>query len=483
MIAGCMLSFLSEGHTQEKNIHIQGTVFLDKNGNGILDKCEKGVNHILLSNGKDVVKADKKGRFTLNATAGQSVFPILPSGYGFSNAGQSIGNANYSYLDPDKVSETALTLNFALRTETQSRNFSIGAIGDVQVDNEEELEFAAKSVIRELAQRNDLAFNMVLGDLVNDNMKLMPAFKDLLQGVPTTSWTMVGNHDRNTESEEVMDNVFNRNFGADTYAFNYAGVHFIVLNNVYATGKKSYEGRVSEDQLEFLKNDLAQVKKGTTVVLSQHIPMAHTRNKKEVLGLLAGFDKVLFLSGHTHTVNRYFFDSIQYHELGAGATCGNWWRGEKNAEGIPDALMQCGAPRGYFVVSFDKDGDYEFKYKAVGEDAAKQVRLYVDDGKLVANVYGGSDSTTVRLNVDNSGWQDMIQVRRVDPWVDQLVDMYKSKVYPTQGNTRNPLGKRESSHVWEMTVPIAATSTLRRVELRAEDSYGFKVSEVFFMKL
>lgn len=36
------------------------------------------------------------------------------------------------------------------------------------------------------------------------------------------------------------------------------------------------------------------------------------------------------------------------HELVTGASCGFWWVGEKDWEGIPSALMQCGTPRNYF---------------------------------------------------------------------------------------------------------------------------------------
>ncbi|NGM65119.1 metallophosphoesterase family protein [Sphingobacterium sp. SGR-19] len=72
------------------------------------------------------------------------------------------------------------------------------------------------------------------------------------QTLPASSWTLVGNHDRNTANTAHMEDHFNQHFGASTYAFNYGGVHFIVLNNVFSTGKRSYEGRVSDDQLQLM---------------------------------------------------------------------------------------------------------------------------------------------------------------------------------------------------------------------------------------
>src|SRR3712207_8265829 len=44
------------------------------------------------------------------------------------------------------------------------------------------------------------------------------------------------------------------------------------------------------------------------------------------------------------------FRSVRVHELGTGASCGFWWVGEKDWQGVPAALQQGGAPRNYFVM-------------------------------------------------------------------------------------------------------------------------------------
>lgn len=462
---------------------IRGQVFLDKNENQTRDKGERGIRQVWVSNGADMVQTDRKGYYSITAKPGQSIFPILPSDYTTSTkqAAQR-GNAAFYYLDP-QLADLPTEVNFALKAEKQAETFRIGAIGDVQVDNQEEFSYAARSILQELSQREDLAFNIILGDLVNNNMDLLAPLKSAFAGLPMPSWTLMGNHDRNVDHAGSMDDVFNRNFGADTYAFNYAQVHFIILNNIYATGRRSYEGRISEDQLEFLKNDLQQIDKETTVVISQHIPMAQTRNKAEVLALLEGFKQVLFLSGHTHQIHRYSYENKAIHELGAGATCGTWWRGEKNAAGIPDALMQDGSPRGYFVVEFNQ-GDYRFRYKGVGLDAHKQMALYTDSTKrkVIVNVYGGSAQTQVHMQIDSLDDITLERRRQVDPRVVQLVKRYKEKIYPTPGSTRIPLGNRPSSHIWEAMLPESLKPGMHKVIIRAEDAYGYQVSQVFFLE-
>src|SRR5690606_6041997 len=158
-----------------------------------------------------------------------------------------------------------------------------------------ELNYAGKSIFRELASRPDIAFHLILGDLVNDKTNLLGPFKNMLQALPSPSWTVLGNHDRNIDNTQYLDDHFNQEFGASTYAFNYGGVHFIVLNNVFSTGKRSYEGRISEDQLQFLANDLKNVSPNTQIVLCQHIPMRYTHNRTEVLSLLEPYANVLIL--------------------------------------------------------------------------------------------------------------------------------------------------------------------------------------------
>lgn len=36
----------------------------------------------------------------------------------------------------------------------------------------------------------------ILGDLVNNNLNLFPAIKQMMELLPIQSWTVIGNHDR-----------------------------------------------------------------------------------------------------------------------------------------------------------------------------------------------------------------------------------------------------------------------------------------------
>ncbi len=463
--------------SQQSETWLQGKVFHDKNQNKAFDHGEKGLKRVAVSNGKDIVYTDSKGYFRISVTIGQSVFPIIPNGYTFArNIGEQVNNAFFLYLEPRETWSSPQEYNFGLVPEKQSSFFRVGAIGDIQVGDADEMNYAGKSIFRELAGRKDIAFHLILGDLVNDQMNLLMPFKDMLNTLPSPSWTLVGNHDRNTENTEYLDDHFNRQFGASTYAFYYSGVHFIVFNNVFSTGKRSYEGRLTNDQLEFLANDLKDIPSNTPIVICQHIPMRYTRNRTEALTVLERFANVLILSGHTHQVGRHFYNEGRVQELVTGAPSGNWWTGEINAQGIPEALMQCGSPRNYFTVDFNKQ-HYTLHYKGIGLDENKQMDLSLNGDTLITNLYGASDSTAVLLQIDEGEWVTMKQAKRPAESVLRLIENNKQKRFPASGKKINPLRKRPSSHIWQ-TIIAPLSPGAHQMRVKASDRFGYAVENV-----
>jgi calcineurin-like phosphoesterase family protein len=466
----------------QQSIWVEGTVFHDKNKNQALDRGERGLKRVAVSNGKDIVYTDNKGYFQIQATIGQSVFPIIPTGYRLSRKdNKQVNNSTFLYLDSKASANSSQRRDFGLVVDKQSTTFQIGAIGDIQVGDADEMNYAGKTIFRELASRPDIVFHLILGDLVNDKTNLLAPFKDMLHALPSPSWTVLGNHDRNTDNTKYLDDHFNEEFGASTYAFNYGGIHFIVLNNVFSTGKRSYEGRISDDQLQFLANDLKNIPTNTQIVLCQHIPMRYTRNQTEALSLLEPFSNVLILSGHTHQVSRHFYNQGRVQELVTGAPSGSWWTGEMNTQGIPNALMQGGSPRNYFTIDFDKK-NYSIHFKGIGLDKDQQMDLTFVGDTLVANLYGASDSTRVQLQVNGTNWIDMDHVRRPAETVLRLIEHNTAKRFPASGKRITPLRKRISPHIWQTVIPTLSSGA-HQVRIKASDRFGYAVEamETFFV--
>lgn len=457
----------------QQSIPVKGIVFLDKNKNQKYDSGEKAIRNVYISNGRDIVKTNSRGAYEIELLQGEAIFPILPNGYTLSmEQDEKVNNSLFFYPNKDTAISPVLKCDFGLVKEVQPRSFQIGAIGDVQVGDSTELNYAGKSIFRELASREDLAFHVFLGDLVNDDPELFKPFKRMLQALPTPSWTVLGNHDRSFDKDSLLYHRYQEVFGSDSYAFNYGGVHFIVLNNVYPTGQRSYEGRVSDIQLDFLKNTLKTVSHNTQIVVCQHIPLRHTRNRDAILHLLNDFKSTLVLSGHTHQVGRHFYNNGRVQEIITGAPSGSWWTGEVDHQGIPNALMQCGSPRNYFTISFDKES-YSIHYKAIGLDTDQQMDMSFVRDTLIANIYGASDSTQVELRLNMGPWQSMEHEDRPAPTVLKLIELNKSKRFPASGQRITPLRRRNSPHIWQLPTDISPGTHI--IQIRAFDRFGYSI--------
>jgi len=470
---------------------VSGTVFDDGNRNGIRDASEKGLRNVPVSNGDSIVLTDSKGNYRFQTEPGNSVFPILPSGYALSSSKSMVQNAGFFYLASGGFPSDGVTVNFGLKKIPVLSSFRMAAVGDMQVDNAQEIQYTSQTLMPDLMGRGDLDFCLFLGDLVNDKPELLSAAKGMLSQIPFPSWTVLGNHDRKTKTEDRQDASYNEYFGASSYAFNYGGVHFLILNNVFSQGKAGYEGRLSEKQLTFAANDLRLVPKNSRVVMAMHIPLAYTENKEELLNLLKGYDRVLVLSAHMHTVGRFFHPTTgkPIPELSAGATCGGWWTGERDANGNPSGLMQCGSPRNYFMLDFQKDS-YTLTFKGVGLDEHTQMDIWVNGqdtldahvdalaelplNTVVANVFGGSDSTLVSIQVDGGQPFRMEKSRMVSPNVSRIYALSREKVYPTAYSRRAALRKQPSYHVWKALLPGNLTPGIHTIRISAKDHFGFE---------
>ena len=80
--------------------------------------------------------------------------------------------------------------------EAQSHgHLKVAFVGDPQVDDSVELGYARNSIYKELRQREDIDFAIILGDLVNDSMDLMGPSKESLDSLPYPWFLIPGNHD------------------------------------------------------------------------------------------------------------------------------------------------------------------------------------------------------------------------------------------------------------------------------------------------
>src|SRR5690606_22915146 len=148
--------------------------------------------------------------------------------------------------------------------------------------------------------------------------------------------------------------------------------------------------------------------------------------------------------------------------------------GEFNDQGIPDAMMQCGSPRNYFVIHVDKKG-FRFDFKGIGLDSNQQMQITRIADTLVANIFAGSAETTVEYSLNGVEWFGMEKVRMPAPAVLRLIELNSAKKLPALGKRITPLRKRDSPHIWQSKLPKLPKGVIN-LQIRARDSFGFHVN-------
>lgn len=357
--------------------------------------------------------------------------------------------------------------------KARGRVLRVALVGDPQVDNETEMGYAGKSVYKDLANRKDIDIAVFLGDLVNDNMTLLPESVRVIDSLPYPCFMVPGNHDRDVRGDRPMPFVRNlmtwrKVVGYVDTSFVRSNVRFILMNNVRHSdsGMTDYVGGFTGTQKHWLDSVL-NVGAPALTVLATHIPFSQMKGRDSVMALVPEATRMLYVSGHTHYVSRD--DSVP--ELIVGATCGSWWRGVKDTDGIPYALQSCGSPRGYFIADFHRDGRYDLSYKCVGRPASEQLSAWaIPVGsdtcsyRLCVNVFGGSTDGIVRVRVPRRGrgvcGKSYLCERSnaTAPEVEKVIrfNASLSREYRRTHRTEFiPLRRKPSPHIWKTTTTFS----------------------------
>ena len=406
---------------------VQGTVFDDVNRNGRFDLGESGVAGVKVSNGREVTKTDADGRYSLPVRPDMSVFVIQPSGWQVPTDSNFI--PQFAYQHKPAGSPKALrygglgptgplpaAINFPLAPIGVGDEFNCAILGDVQVTSNMEVGYARDTIARELKDRADRpACIFALGDLVGDDLGLIPRLANVLGSAGIPQWWVPGNHDYDSDADSDADSsdTWRSQYGPATYAFELGKVLFIGLDNViypcgvvdyekFARGfcgedpRKTYNGRFTEDQMSFIKNLVGATDPGKLIVLGHHIPLVgfdnreqwqhQTDNAAHLYDILKGRE-VLDLSGHSHTLENLSpgdsfegwkeavgVERIPFRHVIAGAVAGDWWGGDFDISGVPASIQGDGSPRGYVDMNVRGNG-YTLNYRATGQPYDKAMWL------------------------------------------------------------------------------------------------------------
>lgn len=522
MIAGAGASAvaLSLRPTQAASAALaRGVVFEDSRGDGIRRKGDRGIGGVMVSNGRDVALTAADGSWQLPVVAGDSVFVIKPAHWMTPLGPGGVPRFSYLHHPHGTPRELALahpgvaptgplpsSIDFGLQRRDEDRRFDALLVTDTQPENAAELNYFRDDIITGVMGRG-AAFGINHGDVMFDNLSLLPRYLDIL-GTTGIAWHHCpGNHDMNSEaaSDELSRETWKRVFGARHYAFQHGEATFIVLDNVHYFGHDpgmprsgEYQGLIGERQLAFVRNVLAHVPADQLVVLSMHIPLVsfqdpastrdNTVDRAALLRLLAGRRHAVSFSGHMHTTEHHYLghehgfagpDAHHHHVLTAAS--GGWWSGPRDRRGIPTADSPDGSPNGFHILSVD-GRDYATRFVPAAEKASGQLRVLAGGqalrlagatgtGKagrsadLVVNVFDGGPRTRVTFEIGTGSALPMQRTDMRDPFIVEIFEREAA-------HRKSWVEAVRSSHLWSAALPAGLPPGAHPVIVRAIDEYG-----------
>lgn len=503
-----VLSLVPFGLARTEEI-VTGTVFEDKNQNGVHDAGEPGIADVSVSNQIDVVKTNQKGKYVLPIDGATIIFITKPPGYEvplnehnlpqFYYIHQPSGSPRglkFQGIEPTGALPTAI--NFPLKkTEIRTR-FKAIISGDPQPRNEMEVNYFRDDIVTQMIGK-DAEFYLALGDLADNNLSTYEQYSRAVAQIGVPAFHVPGNADLNarTDSDDFSLETYRRIFGPPNYSFEYGKVHFVVLDNVEYFGwdsgknqKGSYRGYLSQQQLLWLKNDLGHVPDDFLVVIAMHIPIATNLtdlemfkvvNRKDLFEVLKRRQHLLAVFGHAHIIEHLHYKvdlgwpgEASFRGITAGAACGAWWTGPKDARGIPASTAMDGSPNGFFVFSFEGNRyNYHFYPSNGAYDAQMRISqprgiLSADSlsGKqIIVNIFNASPESEVTFCINDAAPQTMQRTEMKDPFLVDYVNSNR-EILPTWLNVY-PTG-----HIWKAPLPEGLKPGTHTIRVKAIDHLG-----------
>ena len=181
---------------------IRGVVFEDRNRDGIMQRRERGIRGVLVSDGLNVVKTDSRGRYSLprpsasEELAGLAVFVTEPDGYDVpvdeTNVPQfyyihkpagspaNVRGEPFRYGGLEPTGPLPAAINFPMVKTKKLKRFKIAVSGDTQTYSHVELGYLRDTLVKELAARDDLEAVIIEGDVMGDDLSLFGRFKEVM---------------------------------------------------------------------------------------------------------------------------------------------------------------------------------------------------------------------------------------------------------------------------------------------------------------
>lgn len=466
---------------------LDGAVFDDRNRNSQQDPGERGIAGVEVSNGREIVTTDRQGRYEISVRDGETVFLTQPAGYQVPVDEDNVAQFFYTHMpagspelryggiDPTGPLPDAVDFPLARTTDTLSRDQRCLIGGDIQTYTQEEVDYALRGAFADLTQRTDFTGcgALFIGDIVGDDLDLYDQTRELTSLLNGPARFLPGNHDLDLDADyDHRFDTYRSQFGPDYYSYDAGDVHVISLNTVQhsqgAPYNGTYNGGIDDEQLAWLRQDIANTPEDKLIVLATHIPLLnwhdqgsdrHQVDQVQAIHDIIGDRPAVAFGGHSHTLevmregdsmegwkSLYGVDELPFDHITAGAISGDWYTGRVTEAGYPTALQRDGAVPGVFTLEAHGNR-YEDSFIGTGRAASEQMSLGLNTpayrdwydanrrnvGKapsfetplevsadelgeswLTTNVWAGGTGTEVSVSIDSRPAQQAQRTQRLE---------------------------------------------------------------------
>lgn len=409
---------------------------------------------VVVSDGFSAVQTDSKGCYTL--TPHQDTWYIY-----YSLPAECAVTTNNFGLPCffTKYSRDKFVYDFTLTRQKSGKdsNFTIFCLADPQCSSSaNRARFVSESIpfLNSYAKEKGVpCFGITLGDIVSsgnssDTTPQMPHMRGHMSkdksGFPI--FQTMGNHDylyfnaaapiEPDESSSTYNikaqRLFEEIFGPINYSWNRGDAHIISMRDMLWSSNNdggNYSLGFSDEQYEWLKQDLKFVPKDKLVILCVHIPLVNSskKNVQNVITLLAQYQEAHIMAGHTHYTRNEPTLSKGVYEHVHGAVCGAWWHSNTNGDGTPNGFgvydIEGNTIKNWYykgVNSGQNDRDYQLRLYRGNHKSGGEYEYFAQqhgDGVLLANVFNADDSWTIKVFEDGvySGNMTKIAYKKETP--------------------------------------------------------------------
>ena len=442
----------------------------------VKDTFGNPIPNVVVSDGFSSVKTDRDGNYALPLSLDEYqptfVYVSAPSNY---NA-PIIGGLPVFYK-PWAECTKLQSVDFELVPNTGNVDrYTLYMIGDPQIRavgaKSDRITWysidAMKDMFRELREHSsNIAgrniYGMVLGDITSGWHEQIPEHIDQCKTLNFPLYHLIGNHDHLIGDGDLTvaqgHEPYEKWFGPRNYSVNLGKFHLICLDDIIVDHQaQNAKYGITDEDLEWLRGDLAYVPESTHLIVCAHSTMFMTDGYSEAsngvvngpgyAALLKKYAKVYHFAGHSHSSFNYVYpedselSNMEVHVI-ARAT-GILQLNEWIADG--------GTPKGFFVGEIDgekftwkwhltkyltgenmcstpppylyRPWTYKNGVAYIGDkilDDSVQLRTYdggvYPDGCVYANVFLYDEKWgDVYLHVDGGGKYKMERVPKGDPY-------------------------------------------------------------------